>query len=131
MKDLVKLSSLWSSGVDMQTFCLDNLAILRDEKQWNSWIAKTLAGKRAAKALNAQNYKDYFKTVAPSVQSSSQQQTFTVPLVPEPDENSNGVGAAIPIASFVGRGGKITLSSSPTELQINREVVMQNRTTST
>ena len=74
------------------------------------------------------SYKDYFKTVAPSVQPqpSPQQQTFTIPLVRGLNKNVNEVGATIPIGSFVGRGGKITLPSSRTEIQNNRAVEIQN-----
>lgn len=67
VKDLAQLKSLWTSVKDMQSFALDEMGILMDQRQWSSWISKELECKRTAMSLNEKGYIEYFKGVASSV----------------------------------------------------------------
>ena len=104
-----KIENLWKDSKLMQDFALKSLDVMKDSSQWSLWISRKLCGHRTSSELNKSKYKSYFKSVCPTVVSSSGQQQFSVPQIPD---NLDPVHSpAVPLRAFVGTGGKLLLNS--------------------
>ena len=77
--DLARVKGLWRSPAELQTFGLEQLQILMDQKQWSSWVSAQIEGKRASVTLNKKLYNQFFKGVSPSVTATASQSTYISP----------------------------------------------------
>ena len=135
IKLLAQVKSLWTDPEKMQTFGLDQLEVLMDTARWSEWSSRQLAAQRACSGLSKMKYKSYFNLVAPKVASTTPQQQYGVPLVP--DDVGPVCDPGVPLCAFIGTGGKLSIETRevtstdvdvpPSESNSIEDIVRKNR----
>ena len=123
VQDLVRVKSLWQNPSELQTFALDELGILMDQKQWSSWVSTQLEDKRVSTVLNNRRYKQFFQSVTPSVVSTPSQ-TTSLPRVP--CSQTTLIGASVNTATLMGpRKTNTTLNLHTSRVPSSHQVQVQ------